>query len=73
MYARIFAFVLMIYLNLDISKQEFFIIGDFNIDISKKTSEESKDLINMMLSFSFKQFVKEPTRYGRNTTCIDLI
>ena len=57
----------------NISKKEIFIMGDFNIDINKKTSDDSKELINMMLSFGFKQYIKETTRFGNNNTCIDLI
>ena len=57
----------------DLFKKEIFILGDFNIDILQKTKDISKDLLNMMLSFGFKQFINEPTRYGRNNTCIDLI
>ena len=57
----------------DMSKKDVFILEDFNINILKKTAEESKGLINLMTSFGFKQFINEPTRYGKINTCIDLI
>ena len=58
-----------------LSNKDVVVMGDFNINILKKTSDDSKDLLNLMLCFGFKQYVNEPTRYGNNNnnTCIDLI
>ena len=57
----------------DISKKDIFFMGDFNIDFSNKASNDSKDLINLMSTHGFKQFIKETTRFGTKNTCIDLI
>ena len=57
----------------DISKKDLFIMGDFNIDVFKKSSMESKELMNLMTSYGFKQFINDTTRFGTKNTCIDLI
>ena len=53
--------------------QEVFIMGDFNIDITKQSSKNSKDLINLFNSFGLRQLIKETTRFGNRNSCIDLI
>ena len=57
----------------DIDKNDVFFMGDFNINIYKKTSTESKELLNIMSTYGFKQFINETTRFGTKNTCIDLI
>ena len=53
-------------------KKDIFVTGDFNINIQKKSSTESKDIMNMMISFGFKQYINKPTRLSNNL-CIDLM
>ena len=53
--------------------RDIFILGDFNINISKTTNKDSKDLINLFNSFGLKQLIKDTTRFGNNNSCIDLI
>ena len=57
----------------DRSKQDIFVIGDINIDVKKKSDSNTKDLIQLMNSFGLKQYIDGITRYGRNSSCIDLI
>ena len=57
----------------NLSKIDIFILGDFNINILKKSAEDTKDILNLMSSFGIKQFINEPTRFGRTNSCIDLI
>ena len=57
----------------DMSKTDIFFMGDFNIDYNKKSSAECKELINLMSSYGFKQFITDITRFGSKNTCIDLI
>ena len=57
----------------DIDKSDIFFMGDFNINVYKKTSPESKDLLNLMSTYGFKQYINETTRFGTKNTCIDLI
>ena len=55
------------------NNRDIFIMGDVNINISKVTNKDSKDLINVFNSFGLKQLIKDTTRYGRRNSCIDLI
>ena len=53
-------------------KKDIFIMGDSNVNIHKKGSNESKELLNMMSSYGLKQYINEPTRLSNNS-CIDLL
>ena len=55
------------------TKKDIFILGDFNIDVKKKSDPVTKDLIQTLNSFGMKQFINGITRYGKNNSCIDLI
>ena len=55
------------------SKKDIFIVGDFNIDIKKKSESNSKNLIQTMNTFGLKQYINGITRYGKSNSCIDLI
>ena len=55
------------------SKKDIFILGDFNIDIKKKSDSHVKDLIQTMNSYGLKQYINGITRYGKSNSCIDLI
>ena len=57
----------------NMAKKDIFLLGDFNINIIKKSSTECKDLLNLMSSHGFKQYINETTRFGTNNVCIDLI
>ena len=54
-------------------KKDLFILGDFNIDVSKKNESKTKDLLQNFNSYGLKQYINGTTRYGRNNSCIDLI
>ena len=57
----------------DKSMKDIFVMGDFNIDVKKKSDANVKNLIQTMNSFGLKNFVDGITRYGRTNSCIDLI
>ena len=57
----------------NVSKKDIFIMGDFNIDVKKKSNQHTKDLIQMLNSYGMKQHIEGTTRYGRTNSCIDLI
>ena len=57
----------------NISKKDIFIMGDFNIDVKKKSNQYTKDLIQLLNSYGMKQYIDGITRYGRTNSCIDLI
>ena len=59
--------------SIDTVKKEVFILGDFNIDMMKKSDKGSKDLIRIMNGFGLKQLINGTTRYGSSDSCIDLI
>lgn len=55
-------------------KSKFIILGgDFNVDYLVNTKHK-RQLSNLMVSYNYRQHVKEPTRITENTsTCLDLI
>ena len=57
----------------NISKKDIFIMGDFNIDVKKKSNQNAKDLIQLLNSYGMKQHIEGITRYGKTNSCIDLI
>ena len=60
--------------NLDLSKVEIIITGDFNIDITGKNNESAKKFLSMMKDFGIRQLINEPTRYSSNkNSCLDLM
>ena len=57
----------------NMKKKDIFNLGDFNINMCKKSSTESKNLLRLMSSYGFKQYINEITRFGMNNACLDLI
>ena len=54
-------------------KKDIFVLGDFNINVKKKSEKNAKDLIQLMNTFGMKQHIEGITRYGKKESCIDLI
>ena len=57
---------------------DIFVLGDFNIDYSKKQAPSTKELDFMTRSLGLREIVKTPTRVSfhegvKSQTCIDLI
>ena len=59
--------------SLNSVNKDIFILGNFNIDVNKKSEKNSKDLIRTMNGFGLKQLINGITRYGVSNSCIDLI
>ena len=57
----------------NLNRKDVFIIGDFNIDVSKNSDQKSKDLLQSMNGYGLKQYIHGITRYGNTNSCIDLI
>ena len=57
----------------NVYRKDLFIVGDFNIDVSKKTENKAKELLQNMNSYGLKQHISGVTRYGKTNSCIDLI
>ena len=51
----------------------FSLWGILILILIKKTSVECKELVNLMSSYGFKQFIKDITRFSTINTCIDLV
>ena len=52
--------------------KEVYIVGDFNVDLIKKSTSESKQILHLMEYQGFQQMVKTPTRITENSnTLID--
>ena len=59
---------------LDLDKNDIFMMGDFNINISNTTCGNARLLKSQMKTFGLNQLIKEPTRISKHSaTCIDLI
>ena len=59
--------------TIDSVNKDIFMLGDFNINVNKKSDKTSKELIRIMNGFGLKQFINGTTRYGNVESCIDLI
>ena len=46
--------------------KDVFILGDFNINVNKKTDKNSKELIKILNGFGLKQLINGTTRYGNS-------
>ena len=51
-------------------KIEFYLIGDFNINMLNKSSDEFKELCNVTNSFGLKQLINNVTRFSKNDNCL---
>ena len=60
--------------DMNLTKIEIFLLGDFNIDILEKNNDKNKKFINTLKQFGLKQLIDEPTRYSNEKNSgIDLI
>ena len=60
--------------DMNLTKIEIFLLGDFNIDILEKNDDKNKKFINTLKQFGLKQLIDEPTRYSNEKNSgIDLI
>ena len=61
-------------LQIDMTKTELYIMGDFNIDMMDSQNIGTKDFKTFFKSFGLRQIIKEPTRctIDRNS-CLDLV
>ena len=50
--------------------KEVHIVGDFNVDLIKKSSSESKQILHLMEYQGFQQMVKTPTRITENSSTL---
>ena len=55
------------------TNSELYILGDFNIDILEKKSQNAKDLFLNIKIFGGLPLIKDYTRKSNNSTCIDQI
>ena len=51
--------------QIDLSKNDVFVIGDLNIDFSITTCNNVKKLKSMLEQLGFIQIIKKPTRYSK--------
>lgn len=73
---KIFLETLRNYINdlRDTSSMNLVILGDFNIDYSKKSDGNTKKLMNLEKEFLLEQVIQEPTRIAYNkSSLIDLM
>ena len=59
--------------NMQHSRYEIFIIGDFNINYKTSHNQDTKQLKWLEQKASLKQLIHETTRFSNNNSCIDLI
>ena len=60
--------------NIDLTKVELFLTGDFNIDWSEKDNPNFFKLLELTKSLGLRQLIRDVTRPTLNTnSCIDLI
>ena len=58
--------------NLNLTKVELIIMGDFNIDVSDTKNPATKKLIELSKQYGLRQIIKEPTCYTETkSSCID--
>lgn len=50
--------------------KEVHIVGDFNIDLIKKSTSESKQILHLMENQGFQQMLKTPTRITENSSTL---
>ena len=50
--------------------KEVHIVGDFNIDLIKKSTSESKQILHLMEYQGFQQMVKTPTRITEHSSTL---
>ena len=50
--------------------KEVHIVGDFNVDLIKKSTSESKQILHLMENQGFQQMVKTPTRVTENSSTL---
>ena len=50
--------------------KEVHIVGDFNVDLIKKSTSESKQILHLMEYQGFQQMVKTPTRITENSSTL---
>ena len=50
--------------DLDLTKIEIFLLGDFDIDIFEKNNDKNKRFVNTLKQFGLKQLIDEPTKYS---------
>ena len=50
--------------------KEVHIVGDFNVDLIKKSTSESKQMLHLMESQGFQQMVKTPTHITENSSTL---
>ena len=60
--------------EIDFTKLDVFLMGDFNIDYLDKKSDNTKRLKRLLKQFGMDQFINKPTRYSElKYSCLDLI
>ena len=60
--------------NMDLSKEDVFIMGDFNIDFSEKSNDATKSINEFCTQNGLDTCIKTATRFSRNkNSCIDQI
>ena len=60
--------------SLDLSKNDVFLIGDFNLDYLDNRVTGVKDLKLLLKQFGLTQYIKDPTRFSSTRdSCLDLI
>ena len=52
--------------NIDLSKTELYLMGDFNIDMLDKKNCFTKKLLDFIKPFGLHQLIKSPTRYSKD-------
>ena len=57
-------------LNIDLSKNEIYLMGDLNVDMLDKKNSSTKKLIDCTKPFGLRQLIKTPTRYSENKNSI---
>ena len=50
--------------------KEVHIVGDFNVDLIKKSTSESKQILHLTDYQGFQQLVKTPTRITENSSTL---
>ena len=60
--------------NIDLSKKDVIILGDFNIDFLDKSSVDTKCINRLISGFGLTKLINSPTQYGATkNSCIDQI
>ena len=56
--------------SITVENKKVHIIGDFNVDLIKKSTSESKQILHLMESQGFQQMVKTPTHITENSSTL---